>query len=334
MLPSAMSILRRLRARFRRPIAGPASERAQENPLQTERRPEAESPPQAVMNPSISDKLPPGVAELWTKFDDRNVGLFLLDRKMIERQNLRIARAVHTFFQSTQTYRKPSVESIAGYIDEFRDVFLHNPITKNLYGANFPSGVNLFLMARCLDPDLIVESGVYKGQTSHFLAAACPRAKIHAFDPNLQELSFRTPGVTYHEKDWMSEAVQCHPARRGLCFFDDHQNQALRVIQAHERGFRYMIVDDSWPIETVTGCGWPPLPSVDLIMSNPLEIGEVVRWTEGRKVWTYVHTQEMHELCARARRLIAAAYEVPSLYRESGIAPTSAYKFIELSDQR
>jgi hypothetical protein len=330
MLVSALPILRRLRARFRRAFGEPASDGAQENAPPAESPPEAESLPQAVMNPSISDELPPGVAEMWTKFDARNVGLFLLDRKMIERQNLRIARAVHTFFQSTQTYRKPSVESIAGYIDEFRDVFLRNPITKNLYGANFPSGVNLFLMARCLDPDLIVESGVYKGQTSYFLAAACPRAKVHAFDPNLQELSYRTPGVTYHQKDWMSEAVRCDPAGRGLCFFDDHQNQALRVIQAHQRGFRYVIVDDSWPIETVTGCGWPPLPSVDMIMSNPLELGEVVRWIEGDKAWTYVHTDEMHELCAKARRLIAAAYEVPSLYRESGIAPTSAYKFIEL----
>lgn len=283
------------------------------------------------MNPSLIESLTPDIAELSKKYADRDVALFLLDRRMIERQNVTIAKAVHAFFRSTKTYRRSDVETIAEYVDEFRDVFRESPITMNKYGANFPSGVNLFLMARCFDPGLIVESGVYKGQSSYFLASACPRAKVHAFDPNLQELSHRTPGVTYHEHDWMNTDVKCDPAGTGLCFFDDHQNQALRVIQAHKRGFKHMIVDDSWPIETVIGCGWPPLPSIDMIMNNPLARGEVVKWVESGKMWTYIHTEEMRELCARARRLIKAAYEVPSLYRECGIAPTSAYKFIELA---
>src|SRR5256885_5380879 len=164
------------------------------------------------------------------------------------------------------------------------------------------------IMARGLNPDLIVESGVYKGQSSYFLASACPRAKIHAFDPDPQQLVHRTPGVIYHGYDWMNAEVKCHPVGAGLCFFDDHQSQALRVIQAHERGFRHLIVDDSWPIVVVTGCGWPPLPSVDMIMNNPLAPGEVVKWVEAGKIWTYIHTEEMQELCARARRLIQATY--------------------------
>jgi hypothetical protein len=283
------------------------------------------------MNPCLSESLPLDVAELSRKYADRNVALFLLDRKMIERQNQLIANAVHAYFRSTTTYREVDIETIARHVGEFRDVYLESPITMNSGGANFPSGVNLFLMARCLAPSLIVESGVYKGQSSYFLASACPRAKIHAFDVNLKELSHRTPGVTYHEYDWVTAEMKRDPSSPGLCFFDDHQNQALRVIQAHERGFRHMIVDDSWPIEAVIGCGSPPLPSVDMIMNNPLAPGEVVKWVEMGKMWTFINTEEMRELCARARRLIKATYEVPSLYRECGIAPTSAYKFVELA---
>ena len=279
----------------------------------------------------VNNILPPGIPELAKKHADRNVDIFLLDKRMIERQNLAIAKAVHAFFRSTETYRELDVETIARYVDEFRDVYLESPITMNSGGANFPSGVNLYLMARCLAPELIVESGVYKGQSSYFLAAACPSATIHAFDPNLRELGHPTPGVIYHEQDWMNADIRCEPVGANLCFFDDHQSQAQRVIQAHQRGFRHVIVDDSWPIETVTGCGWPPLPSVDMIMSNPLAPGEVVKWVEMGKIWTYVHSEEMIELCARARRMIKAAYEVPSLYRECGIAPTSAYKFVELA---
>lgn len=294
--------------------------------------PPARSDPAGIRtpNPVISDSLPPGVAEAVQRHAERRIALFVLDRKLIERQNTLIARAVHGFFSGTRTFRGIGVDGIARHVADFRDIYLASPITMNDGGANFPSGVNLFLMARCLAPGVIVESGVFKGQSSHFLAAACPRAKIHAFDPDLSGVVHRTPGVTYYAHDWMEADIRSEAGARGLCFFDDHINQAMRIVQAHERGFRHVLVDDSWPIEA-PGCGWPPIPSVDMIMGNPLAPGETVQWIESGKIWTYVHNDEMRELCDRARRLIRAAYEVPSLYRECGIAPTSAYKFVELN---
>jgi putative glycosyltransferase (TIGR04372 family) len=282
------------------------------------------------MNPSFSEGLPSDIAARSKRHVERRIENFLLDPRMVERQNIGIAKVVHSFLKQTQTIRAPDIETIARYVDEFRRIYIDSPITRNMYGMNFSGGVNLFLMTRCLAPGLIVESGVYKGQSSYYLAAACPRARIHAFDPNLAELSYRTPGVTYHPSDWMDVDVKCDPVGSGLCFFDDHQSQAQRIVQAHERGFRHVIVDDSWPIESVTGCGHPPLPSVDMVMSNPLEPGEVVHWVESEKLWTFVNTEEMRELCAHARSLIRGAYEVPSLYRESGIAPSSALKLVEL----
>ena len=291
----------------------------------------AAPPGEAVkISMALSETLPGGIAHLPQRYADRGIELFLLDRTMVKRQDFAIARAVHSFFQTTATYRDVDVATIARHVAEFRDVYLDSPITKNVYGLNFPSGAMLFLMARCLDPKLIVESGVYKGLSSYVLAAACPRASIHAFDPNLREVEHRSRGVTYHECDWMNVELNC-AGRAGLCFFDDHQSQAVRVVQAHKRGFRHIVVDDSWPIEVVTGCGWPPLPSIDMIMNGPLALGEVVKWVESGKMWTYVHNEEMQQLSARARNLIQSAYEVPSLYRECGIAPKSALKFVELA---
>lgn len=251
---------------------------------------------------------------------------------MVRRQDFIIAKTLHSFFINTETYRGIEVDVIAKHVSEYRSLWLTNPITENVYGANFTAGLNLFLMTRCLAPQIIVESGVYKGVTSYFLASASPNAKVHSFDPDLSNVHHRILNVTYKAHDWMASKITCDPVGSGLCFFDDHQNQALRVIQAYERGFRHLIFDDSWPMEVVVGCGWPPLPSIDMVMSNSLLPGQAVRWIEfGSKVWTYVHTEEMQALCARARRVIKAAYEVPSLYRECGIAPTSAYKFVELT---
>lgn len=290
--------------------------------------------PAAVRAPKVPmqrSELSSADTALYKRHAERSVELFLLDAGMIRRQDRAIARAVHAFFSGTQAFRRISVEEIARVVGQFREVYLQSPITMNSGGANFPSGVNLYLMAACLAPELIVESGVWRGQSSLFLAAACPQAQIHAFDPSLAEVLHRSAGVTYHEHDWMGLEVDCKPGSRGLCFFDDHQNQAVRILQAHARGFKYVVVDDSWPIETITGCGWPPIPTVDMIMGDPLAPGETVNWVEMGKQWTYVHTAEMQDLCAQARRAIRAAYEVPSLYRECGIAPTSAYKFVELT---
>jgi hypothetical protein len=212
----------------------------------------------------------------------------------------------------------------------YREIYLAAPIVHNQYGLNFTSGLCLFVMVRCLGPKMIVESGVYKGLSSYLLASACPTATIHAFDPNLSEVAFASPGVTYHAHDWMDMEIACGPDGRGLGFFDDHQSQALRVVQAHERGFRHLVFDDSWPVEAVIGCGWPPLPSIDMVMDKSLSPGDSISWAEGPQIWTYLHTDELHALCTHARRLIKAAYEVPSLYRQSGTPPSSALKFIEL----
>ena len=282
-----------------------------------------------MKNPSLIDRLPRDIEKLAQKYSAKTVELFHLSPRMIERQDNMIAEAVREFFESTVSLKDVGLDTISTAVKEFRDVFLESPVDMNSGGANFPSGINLFLLARCLDPGLIVESGVYKGQSSYFLTTACPRAEMHAFDPNLNE-AVRVPRVVYHANDWMLTEITCGANVKGLCFFDDHQNQALRVLQAFERGFKYMIVDDSWPMETITGCGWPPIPSIDMVIRDSLDPDEVVEWVEFGKIWTYVHTPEMRDLCSRARRLIRAAYEVPSLYRETGISPTSAYKFVEL----
>lgn len=279
----------------------------------------------------LNKYLSPDLTELAKRHTDRRIDIFVFDTRLVERQNLALARRLLTFFQNTNTYREIELDDIVACIARYREVYLAAPITQNLYGLNFPSGLCLFVMARCLAPRLIVESGVYKGLSSYILASACPTATIHAFDPNLKELSFRPPGVTYYEHDWMNTEIRCDHVSGGLGFFDDHQSQAMRIVQAHERGFRYLIFDDSWPVETAIGCGWPPLPSVDMVTDSPLAPGEAIRWMEGNQLWTYVHTDELHALCTLARKLIRAAYEIPSLYRQSGIGPSSALKFVELA---
>jgi hypothetical protein len=117
----------------------------------------------------------------------------------------------------------------------------------------------------------------------------------------------------------------------GFVYFDDHVNQARRVIEAHARGFRHLLFDDSWPLETIFGTGDPPLPTIDMVMADDLKAGAKAEWADiNSHLQTYVHTPEMQTVCAKARALIKAVHDVPSLYRQTGIAPTSARKFVTL----
>ncbi len=281
-------------------------------------------------NPFISGDLPPEVVELSDQYKARRITHFLIGRKNIDRQNSTVARSVASFFDKTDSLKGATFELIQSQVSEFHDIYLNAPVTMNRYGVHFSTGLFLFLIARRRDPALMVESGVYKGLSTYFLSAACPAAELHAFDPNLSELVYRSANATYRPVDWMEYDIRCDPLRSNLAFFDDHQSQARRVIEAYGRGFRHLIFDDSWPIEAVIGCGWPPIPSIDMLMNDALDSNESVRWVEEGKIWTYIHDEEMRRLCAKARALISGAYEVPSLYRETGIAPTSALKYVEL----
>lgn len=274
------------------------------------------------------EELPKEYAPLAANYATKRIEGFLLSKRMIALQDKLIANAIQKFFSQTGCLHDVGTADLLSTVSEFRKVFLESPITMNVYGANFPSGMNLFCLARHLSPSTIVESGVYKGQSSYFLSAACPRASVLAFDVNLSQVAYRAPRVVFRENDWTETDVSC--SGTGFCFFDDHCNQAERILQAYERGFRYILVDDSWPIEVITGDSWPPLPTIDMIMGDTLDPEESVEWIYASKKWTYVNSRAMSDLCVRARQLIKATHDVPSLYRETGIAPTSAYKFVEL----
>jgi hypothetical protein len=272
----------------------------------------------------------PDFLELARRHAERRLDNFIFDPALLARQNVLLSKCLWNFFRDTRTFQRVQPEEIADCIAKYREAYLAAPITKNVYGLNFTGGLSLFVMAHFLNPKVIVESGTYKGLSAYILSSACPAATIHAFDTNLRDLSFRTPGVEYHECEWMTREISCDPVETGLCYFDDHQSQAMRVVQSYERGFRHLIFDDSWPTEAVIGCGWPPLPSIDMVLNSALSPGETITWAEGPQIWTYVQTQELAALCSRARSLIKAVYEVPSLYRQSGVAPSSALKFVEL----
>jgi hypothetical protein len=103
-----------------------------------------------------------------------------------------------------------------------------------------------WFMARKLSPDMIVESGIWRGQSTWLLETACPAAKMVCIDLDLGKRTYISEKVTYSDRDF-SDHDWSEVTERSLVFFDDHQNAYERLQQCKWLGFKHVIFEDNYP---------------------------------------------------------------------------------------
>ena len=135
---------------------------------------------------------------------------------------------------------------ISEKIDEFAEIYADRPVEDNRGGMKAPHMFALWFMVERLSPDLIVESGVWKGQSTWLLEKACPRATLVSIDLDLGNREYVSSRAIYDDRDF-SEHDWSGITDRSLVFFDDHQNAYKRVQQCKWFGFKHMIFEDNYP---------------------------------------------------------------------------------------
>lgn len=179
----------------------------------------------------------------------------------------------------------------------------------------------LFMLARELQPKIIVESGVYHGSSLFTFRSAVPQAKIFAFDVNLSTLLSRLDGVDYRQHDWSGDQILAQ-SPSDLCFFDDHINNCMRARQAYERGFRHIIVDDAPDIGEIHQFRYPAVPSIAMIENDNWADGDTLEWNwNGRRLRYTFRTADTFG----AKEIIEAAHRFPSLKRWTGMEDSLHY---------
>jgi FkbM family methyltransferase len=131
-------------------------------------------------------------------------------------------------------------------LEEFSALYSRRPIQDNQGGMKAPHMFAVWFMVRTLAPDWIVESGIWKGQSTWLLEQACPKAKLVAIDLNLGNRVYISRTATYSDRDF-SEHDWSAITERSLAFFDDHQNAYLRLQQCAWFGFQHVIFEDNYP---------------------------------------------------------------------------------------
>ena len=213
--------------------------------------------------------------------------------------------------------------------DAFEAVFEDRPVRDNRGGSGLNDSFWLFVLARAVDPALIIESGSHKGHSSWLFRQACPKAELHSFDISWDKLEHRAEGAKYHLHDWSEADLSSHAGKSSLVFLDDHINHARRIEEAHDRGFRLLLLDDNFPAYQLHATGGPPVPTLAMLLDPSLEDGREITWTRNGKAYGFVFREAE---AAPARALVARHLVLPELAPVTAYSPGSGLTLVKLVD--
>ncbi|XXG45809.1 hypothetical protein AAC387_Pa02g0792 [Persea americana] len=161
-----------------------------------------------------------------------------------------------------QTVEWTTKDLIKG-LEEFIPIYETRPIKNNVFGMGFDHSFGLWFIARWLKPDLMIESGAFKGHSTWVLRQAMPEMQIISLSPRHPK-KYLKKGAAYVDEnctyfagkdfidfgsvDWKS-VMKKHgilDLSRVLVFFDDHQNELKRLKQALKAGFQHLVFEDNY----------------------------------------------------------------------------------------
>ncbi len=139
-------------------------------------------------------------------------------------------------------------ENMLGSVEEFLAIYQNRPFDRNPGGMGLNHSWALWYLVSRLQPDYVVESGVWRGHSTWIIEVASPKTQILSFDINLKKRKFISSKVQYFEMDFSDFNWSTYELSNSLCFFDDHQNTLERIKTATWFGFSHVIIEDNWPV--------------------------------------------------------------------------------------
>jgi len=189
-------------------------------------------------------------------------------------------------------------------------------------GTGYNNGLLLFCFTRAVQPDVFLESGVYRGMSTYFLDGATKESTALAcFDLKPELKLFQSPKATYYDQD-ISDADLKYTGATTLAFFDDHQPQYDRLLYASENQIRYLAFDDDVPALLCHADGWPPIPTVAMVWNE--KAPTAFSWVCDNRIG------HAHYQCDLRERLIDEYHykTVPELFEITGYRHGSRMSFL------
>ena len=239
-----------------------------------------------------------------------------------------LARISSTFLASNDAlFQDVNPTQIFKYTQEFLTLIHQHPVTHDYGGAGFNSSYWIYLLTKIINPDLIIESGTFRGQSAWVFRSAKKDAELYCFDINMRNLEIPRDNINFIQQDWSTFDWSTRANRRHLVFFDDHVSQAQRILEAYSRGFTLLLFDDTLPSRLIYLAGKPPAPTVEMMFEDEIDDGEVFEWSYGGQKKRFVFDRA---LASAARDLIAVWVRIPDLHHVTGFRPQSNLCLVRL----
>lgn len=238
------------------------------------------------------------------------------------------AAVMDQFLRNQTVFPVARTERIGSLVYEFFERYRQRSQQYISGGSGLNGQLWLFVLARLLQPRLIVESGVFTGSSTWALRQGAPEARIESFDLDTGMVAYRDGNAFLHEHDWAEFSFDKFDPETTLCFFDDHVDQVRRVIEAGERGMRYLIFDDNTPLRHLHQANSAEYaPMFDFMFDPTLQPGEVVSWTNrGRDFEWICDADYLH----KGRALVDNYCKVADLSAVNTMMPTTPLTLVRL----
>ena len=135
-------------------------------------------------------------------------------------------------------------------LKEFAELYRHRPIKNNTGGMKAAKMFYAWFVAKQMQPSVIIESGVWYGQSTWVFEQAAPKAEIHCIDPvpyYKDAKGYYSDKANYYTQDFLQLDWTHVDKENSLCFFDDHQDAIARVARCCELHFKTLIFEDNYP---------------------------------------------------------------------------------------
>ena len=130
---------------------------------------------------------------------------------------------------------------------EFLTFYKNRPIKNNQSGMKIDHCYALFTLLKKIKPKYVIESGVWKGQTTWLIKNVLKNSKIFSIDIDLSQRDLIYKNVKYLEKDITKYNWSKLDKNKTLIIFDDHVCFSERLNFIKKNKFKHIIFDDNLP---------------------------------------------------------------------------------------
>ena len=132
-------------------------------------------------------------------------------------------------------------------LPEFLEIYKKKPILDNYSGMRVEHCFALYCLLRQLKPKHVIESGIWRGQTTWLIKQTIKDVDLYSIDIDLSQKTINFDDVNYLNNDISTYDWNKLDKSKTLIIFDDHVCFSKRIDFILKNNFKHIIFDDNLP---------------------------------------------------------------------------------------